>query len=314
MSLAVERSLTIGDARRALARRFAAAGLDTPELDARILLAHAVGLGALGLAASADRPLEKEEARVLEDFVRRRLAREPVARIVGCKEFWSLSFRISSATLVPRPETETVIEAALAALTRYGERERPLRIADLGTGSGILLLSLLSELPRAFGVGTDVSEAALEIAHDNAARLRLSHRASFVRGDYGVALAGGFDLVVSNPPYIKSGDLPALSPEVHYDPASALDGGEDGLSAYRRIAGDADRLLAPNGHLIVELGAGAANAVAQIFEAAGLAIEGEPRRDLSGIPRGLHVRRAPPQNHVHESGGKKPLGLSAGSH
>lgn len=298
MNLTSEILLTVGAVRRDFARRFAAAGLDTPELDAKILLAHVLGLDAIGLSAAADRAIEPQEFRVLEELARRRLAREPVARIAGFKEFWSLSFRISPATLVPRPETETLVEAALDAIDRGGGRARPLRIADLGTGSGVLLLSLLSELPRAYGVGTDVSADALEVARGNAARLALGDRASFVLANFGVALAGNFDLVVSNPPYIKSTDLPALPPEVHYDPALALDGGRDGLAAYRRIAADANRLLAPGGHLFVELGAGAADAVVEVFKAAGLVIDGEPRRDLSGIARALRVKRARPGNHV----------------
>lgn len=283
---------TIACARRDLTRRFAAAGLDTPDLDARILVGHALGLDRNALAAAADRPVNAAEARALDALAARRLAGEPIARILGTKEFWGLQLRLSAATLVPRPETETVVEAALAALDRNGARTRPLRIADLGTGSGALLLALLSELSGAFGIGTDMSEAALATARDNAARLGLGARAAFVACDFGSSLAGGFDLVVSNPPYIRSGDIPSLAIEVRdHDPRLALDGGADGLAAYRAIAADAARLIAPGGHLVVELGAIAAGAVARAFAAAGLTIAGPPRRDLAGIDRALHAVR-----------------------
>ena len=160
----------------------------------------------------------------------RRLAGEPVARILGTKEFWSLPIVLSPAVLVPRPETETVVEQALAAVDRNGARTRALRIADLGVGSGAILLALLSELPNAFGVGTDRDPAALAVARDNARRLGLDARAAFVACDFGAALSPGFDLVVTNPPYIASGDIAALPAEVRdFDPRRALDGGRTGL-------------------------------------------------------------------------------------
>jgi release factor glutamine methyltransferase len=284
---------TIAAARRTIARRLAAAGLDTPDLDARILIGHALGLDRGALVVEADRALDADEIRAVDELAARRLSGEPVARIVGTKEFWGLSLRLSAATLVPRPETETVVEAALAAIDRSGLRTRPLRIADLGTGSGALMLALLSELPGTFGIGTDVSEAALVTARGNAARLGFGGRAGFAACDFGSALVGGFDLVVSNPPYIRSGDIPALAPEVRdHDPRAALDGGADGLAAYRAIATDAARLLAPNGHLVVELGAGAAAVISQAFGASGLRFAGPPRRDLAGIERALRLVRA----------------------
>ena len=292
MVLVAAAQTTIAAARRTLARRLATAGLGTPDLDARILVGHELGLDRGALAVAADRPLDAAEARALDALAARRLAGEPVARILGTKEFWGLPLRLSAATLVPRPETETVVEAALAALARDDARARPLRIADLGTGSGALLLALLSELPGAFGIGTDVSEEALTTARDNATCHGLSARAAFVACDFGSALAGSFDLVVSNPPYVHSADIPMLAPEVRdHDPRLALDGGTDGLTAYRAIAADARRLIAPNGHLVVELGAGAAAAVARTFSAAGLQIAGLPRSDLAGIERALHVTR-----------------------
>jgi release factor glutamine methyltransferase len=220
----------------------------------------------------------------------RRLRREPVARIVGVKEFWSLPIAVSPATLVPRPETETLIEAALEIVEAEGASERPLRIVDLGTGSGAILLALLSELPGARGVGTDVSLDALKTARANAERLGFADRTGFTACDYGAALAGPFDLVVSNPPYIRLADIAGLAPEVRdNDPLRALDGGADGLDAYRVIAADTARLIGPRGHLLVELGAGQADAVAALFAACGLQ-SGNARPDLAGVPRVLHIR------------------------
>jgi release factor glutamine methyltransferase len=277
--------------RRALTEQFRAAGLDSPELDARILVGHALSLDHAALAAAGARILDAKERAAIAALAARRLAREPVARIVGSKEFWSLQLRVDAATLVPRPETETVVEAALAAIDAGGARSRPLRIADLGTGSGALLLALLTELPNAFGVGTDTSSAALRTARDNAQRLRIA-RAVFVACDLGAPLARPFDLIVANPPYIASGDIAALAPEVRdYDPAAALDGGADGLDCYRAIAATAPALLGPAGALIVELGAGQVQAVTALFTAAGLA-PSPPRVDLGGVPRALVARYA----------------------
>jgi release factor glutamine methyltransferase len=280
---------TIAAARRALREVFAAAGLETPDLDARLLVGHAGGRDHAGLVAAAGEPLTAAEAQAVTAYAQQRLARAPVARIIGVKEFWGLPIGLGPATLVPRPETETIVEAALAALDRDGDRNRPLRIADLGTGSGALLLALLHELPAAWAIGTDVSLGALAVAAHNADRLDLPARARFVACDFGTALVGGFDLVVSNPPYIASAELATLAPEVRdHDPVRALDGGADGLACYRALAADAARLIAPRGHLVVELGAGAAAAVTTIFSAAGLRVF-PPRRDLAGVARGLHI-------------------------
>jgi release factor glutamine methyltransferase len=283
---------TVAESRRSSAAEFRAAGIDSPDLDARILVGHALGLDHAALAAAAPRCLSADEQNTLAALVGRRLAGEPVARIVGQKEFWSLPLRIDAATLVPRPETETVVEAALAAIDAYGSRAQPLRIADLGTGSGALLLALLSELPNAFGVGTDTSAPALTVARDNAHRLGLT-RASFVACNMAAALRGPFDVIVSNPPYIASGDIATLAPEVRdFDPRLALDGGADGLDFYRAIAAAAPALLAPGGALVVELGTGQTEPVAALFAAVGLA-PSPPRPDLNGVPRALvAIKRA----------------------
>jgi release factor glutamine methyltransferase len=285
------RALSVAAARRALTEQFRAAGLDSPELDARILIGHALSLDRSALASAGARILDAKERDTIAALAGRRLAREPVARIVGSKEFWSLQLRVDSTTLVPRPETETVVEAALAAIDAGGSRSRLLHIADLGTGSGALLWALLTELPNAFGIGTDTSCGALCIARDNAARLQLA-RAAFVACDMAAALAGPYDLIVANPPYIASGDIAALAPEVRdYDPRSALDGGADGLDCYRAIAVTVPALLKPAGAVVVELGAGQAEAVTALFFTAGLG-SSALRADLNGVPRALVARDA----------------------
>jgi len=279
---------TIASARQALARAFAAAALDSPELDARILVGHALGLDAAGIVSQGARQVTSSERAAIAALAQRRLAHEPVARILGVKEFWGQPLRLNAETLVPRPETETVVEAALTALGP--RREHALRIADLGTGSGALLLALLSECPRALGTGTDLSLAAITCARRNAHALRLDERASFTVCNYGAALKGRFDLVVSNPPYVRQCDIATLQPEVRlFDPPRALDGGDDGLHGYRAITADAGRLVAPGGLILVELGAGQANAVAALFSAAGLAVE-SLYSDLTGTPRALLTR------------------------
>ena len=281
--------MTVAEARRALAAAFREAGLESPELDARLLVGHALGLDHAALAASPGRALTSQEQKAINSLEQRRLAREPVAHLLGTSEFWGLPLQVTSATLVPRPDTETLVEAALAAIDEGGPRTRPVRIADLGTGTGALLLAVLSEVPNALGVGTDMSMEALAVARSNAERLGLAPRARFVRGDFGSALAGEFDLVVSNPPYIPSGDIAGLSPEVRFDPRAALDGGPDGLACYRAIAADAKRLLAPTGNLILELGIGQERAVAKLVKGGGLSpLPAKP--DLAGIPRALRAR------------------------
>ena len=283
--------MTVAQARRALTDVFRQAELDSPELDARLLVGHALGLDHTALTIESGRGLGGDATHALAAFAARRLDREPVARILGVKEFWGLPFQLNDATLVPRPETETVVEAALAAIDSTGPRNRALRIADLGTGSGALLIALLTELPNASGIGTDVSRDALAAARGNASRLGLATRAEFTVSDFGATLAGTFDLVVSNPPYIASADIDTLSPEVRHDPRRALDGGADGLNCYRTIAGQVPRLLKANGDLVVELGIGQELAVATLFRAAGL-VPSPARPDLSGIPRALQARVA----------------------
>jgi release factor glutamine methyltransferase len=288
--IATLRGASVAHARRAVAEQFRGAGIDSPELDARILIGHALGLDHASLASAATQQISDLTATQIERFAARRLAGEPVARIVGEKEFWSLSLAVTPAVLVPRPETETVVELALDLLDRHGERTRGLRIADFGTGSGAILLALLSELPNAEGVGTDIDTKALAVARANTQRLGFNDRTTFLASDYGAALDGFFDLVASNPPYVRSQDIATLAREVcEHDPHHALDGGADGLVAYRVIARDAQPLLKPNGYLVVEIGAGQERAVSELLEAAGLAIVAS-RPDLSGIIRAVAAK------------------------
>jgi release factor glutamine methyltransferase len=280
-------------ARRALTARLKSASIDSAELDARLLAGAVLGLDLTGLMTATRRIITPHEAERLENFTQRRLAGEPVARILGVKEFWGLPLQLSPATLVPRPDTETVVELALE-ICRDERNARP-RIADIGTGSGAILLALLSELPEATGVGTDISPMALCTAQDNAARLGLAPRAAFIACDYAAALSGTFDLIVSNPPYIRSVDIPRLDREVReYDPLGALDGGTDGLDAYRAIIPESARLLAPGGTLVVEAGSGQSSVIAELMSASGLTSGKPPRADLAGVPRAVSGRKPPP--------------------
>lgn len=284
---------TVETARRRLAARFKSGAIDSPELDARILVGAALGLDLTGMIAAATRPVTAAEAARLEDFAGRRLKGEPVARILGSREFWGLPLQLSAATLVPRPDTETVVALALQMLRAGPGADRP-RIVDLGTGSGAILLALLSELPDAMGVGTDISAAALRTASANARNLGLARRAAFVACDYASALSGPFDLIVSNPPYIRSGEINDLAREVRdHDPRGALDGGSDGLDAYRALVPQAVRLLAPGGGLALEVGHDQSADVEQLMAAAGLTLRGPPRTDLAGIPRAVAGRKLP---------------------
>jgi release factor glutamine methyltransferase len=286
---------TIDTVRRTLAARFAAAGLDSPELDARLLTGAALKLDLTGLITHGARLLGADEVIQLESLAQRRLAGEPVARILGQKEFWGLPLALSTETLVPRPDTETLVEAALDHLRATQSTGAPLRIADLGTGSGAILLALLSELPQAYGVGTDISEEALRTARANAKTLGLGARAAFVACSYATALSGPFDLVVSNPPYIASGEIADLAIEVRvHDPARALDGGPDGLDAYRALIPQAASLLRPGGAVAVEVGRDQARDVEALMTKASFSADLITiRADLAGISRTVSGRKKP---------------------
>jgi len=267
---------------------FRKVGIETPELDARLLLCHAAGLTHEAYIARAGGKLAADAAARLESFIARRLEREPVSRIIGTREFYGRDFLVDRHTLDPRPDTEIPIETALELVAQQGSRNRPRRLLDLGTGTGCILITLLAELPQARGLGTDISATALELAAANARRLGVAERARFVCSDWLGAIDGKFDLILSNPPYIPSAEIAGLAEEVaRHDPRLALDGGADGLDAYRRIAAGAPQALAPNGKVLVEIGAGQAEAVAEIFAKAGLTLDGDTaiRRDLAGRAR-----------------------------
>jgi release factor glutamine methyltransferase len=283
--------LTIDAARRMLARRFKDANIDSPELDARLLVGAATKLDLTGLTSASARLLSADETTRLATLAQRRLGHEPVARILGEKEFWGLPLMLSADTLIPRADTETVVEAALE-LIRSAEPIDPPRIADIGTGSGAILLALLTELPDATGIGTDISIGALRTAQANADRLGLGERARFIESDYTDKLEGPFDLIVSNPPYIKRGDIARLAAEVRdHDPRRALDGGSDGLVAYRALAHDISRLLEQGGAFALEVGQGQADDVADLMQTAGLHTIRPHRHDLAGISRVVWGRK-----------------------
>lgn len=275
-----------------MTQAFHAAGIEAPQADARILAADALGLTRAQLIAQADRALAAHEIEAVKARAARRLTREPVSRILGTREFWGLSLTIDPSVLDPRPDTETVVETALDWISSHHLKNEKLRVLDIGTGSGALLLALLSELPAARGVATDKSLAALTLARSNARRLGFADRCAFIACNFTDALRGPFDLVVSNPPYICSAEIAGLAPEVRdHDPRIALDGGMDGLAAYRVIADDALRILVPRGCLIMELGQGQSDNVSAIVRSAGLTIETPIRRDLAGITRALCAYR-----------------------
>ena len=285
---------TIETVRRALTARFKANAIDSAELDARLLAGAVLGLDLTGMITAANRRLTSDESTRLDQFAERRLAGEPVARILGHKDFWGLSLQLSPATRVPRPDTEAVVELALEMLRADGPANRPLRIADLGTGSGAILLALLSELPQAYGFGTDISAQALQTAAANAGHAGLAGRATFIACDYATGLSGLFDLIVSNPPYIRSADIGGLAAEVRaYDPLAALDGGADGLDAYRALIPQAAGVLAPGAVLVVEAGQGQSGDIEALMTAAGLTHNSAPKADLAGIPRAVAGRKLP---------------------
>lgn len=279
-----------GLSRRAALRRstalLAAGGIAEAAGDARFLMLGLLGLESSDLLLEGERILDPDEATGLDAALARRLAGEPVARILGAWEFWGLPMRLAPETLVPRPDTEILVEAALAAVP---DRKAALRCLDLGTGSGCILAALMSELPRAFGVGLDRAPAALRMARYNAVANGLGHQAAFVAGDWCDAVGGAFDLVVSNPPYIAQDLIPGLDREVRgHDPLAALDGGPDGLVAYRRILDGvrAAALLAAGGTLVMEIGFDQAEAVRALARAAGF-IDRGLTRDLAGHDRVL---------------------------
>ena len=284
---ALDASTARAEALACLVENFQRCGIENPKREAGITLCAASGVSRLALIVGPQEPLGSAARRV-EEFATRRAAGEPLSRIVGKREFWGLKLAISPQVLDPRPETETIIEAALRLLRN--RREEPLHILDLGVGSGSLLCALLSEFADARGVGVDISAGAANVARGNIEACGLAERAEIRVGDWTRGLEGPFDLIVSNPPYIPSAGLPRLPREVrNFDPWLALDGGIDGLDAYRRILPESRPLLYPGGWLMVEIGAGQAASVLAIAETCGF-VDARTVRDLAGLDRVVAAR------------------------
>ena len=276
-------------AMRLLAEAFTKAGIEDATIDARLLLCAAAGFDHSALIRDPDLPIEEEAAELALAMARRRLAREPVSRILGERSFWSFDLLVTPAVLDPRPDTETVVDGALELLAeRQGEA---LSILDLGTGSGALLCALLDVFPQARGLGVDLSKEACAVARENLARCDLAPRGQVRQGSWEAGLPGPYDLVVSNPPYIETAALAGLDPEVRlYDPPLALDGGPDGLTAYRDICALLPGLVAPGGFAIFEVGLGQAEAVAALLSSQGFE-NVRAKRDLAGVERAIMGQR-----------------------
>jgi release factor glutamine methyltransferase len=280
--------VTLGDLLKDGAQRLDKAGIDGAVREVRLLLQGAAGIPIATQIAFPERSIAADAAAKFDALLERRAGREPMAHILGRREFWSLAFKVTADTLDPRPDSETLVEAVLAQVP---DRSAALRLVDFGTGTGCLLLSLLHELPNAAGVGVDVSAAALAVAVENAGMLGLAPRASFQHGDWDDGIDPGFDIVLSNPPYIPSGDIAGLQPEVAaFEPRLALDGGSEGLDAYRRLGPAAMRLLVPGGLAAFEIGLGQGDSVRRIMAAAGLR-HIATARDLAAVERCLLFRK-----------------------
>lgn len=262
--------------------QFKSAGIDTPELDARLLVQAALGVSHEDLLLNFQQSVGEAESERLQEMTRRRLAREPVSRILGVRSFWRSEFRVSPDTLDPRADSETLVEAVLGQVSR----ESPLRILDLGTGTGCLLLSLLQELPRATGVGVDIVDGAIKIAQQNAEDMALKDKVLFITSDWmDLTVEQSFDVVVSNPPYIADADMTGLEPEVRqYDPYGALSGGKDGLECYRVIIRLLPSFLTKDGKIFLEIGATQAEAVKALLAAQGFHML-QTLADLAGNSR-----------------------------
>lgn len=273
---------TVGSGIAAVRDALRLGGVETWALEARLMMAEVLGASATDVFAYPERVLAVEEWAAVTDMMQRRLAREPLAYILGRREFWSLPFHVAPPTLIPRPETELLVASVLQ---RFSDPGASLRILDLGTGSGCLLLSLLHERPRAHGVGIDICEDALRVARVNAASLGLASRARFVRGDWAEAVRGRFEVIVTNPPYVPTSDLAALMPDVRsFEPRRALDGGADGLAAYRRIVARLSDVAMPEAWAVMEIAPDLAENVAALVGGAGFEIVAV-LADLAGRPR-----------------------------
>jgi len=277
--------LTVSALLHAATLQLAANGVDHARLTTRLLLHHATGISPQRQITERDTPIGIEQVAHFTQAVRRRAAREPLAYITGRREFWSLDLKVTPDVLIPRPDSETVVEAALSQVP-----PNPGRVLDLGVGSGCLLFALLSEWRAAYGVGIDRSMAALRVAAQNAHQLALSDRCAFVASDWATAVHGVFDVVVCNPPYIAGAAIDELESEIAHEPRLALDGGADGLGCYRQVIGQLPRLLPRHGLAVLEIGAGQHTTAANLMRRAGLVAIRE-HHDLSGTVRCLSGRR-----------------------
>jgi release factor glutamine methyltransferase len=267
---------------------FRRAGLTTPRLDAEVLLAETLAMDRVGLYTHFDRPLQPEELTRFKKLIRRRLQHEPVAYIIGKREFWSLTFKVTPDVLIPRPETEILVAEALKVLAHPEKKERNSRILEVGTGSGAISVALAKELPAASLVATDLSEKALSIAQENASRHGVRERIHFLQGDLFGPLEKGsaFDLIITNPPYIAQDDFPSLPPDVrNFEPRVALDGGKDGLTFFRNVLPRVGEFLSPEGWFLAEIGAGQEQKIRQIAQENDQFASCDFVPDLSGIKR-----------------------------
>ena len=281
--------MTLDDLLKDGAARLAKAGIDGAVREVRLLLQAGAGIPIATQIAFPERTIDIAAAARFEVLLERRVRREPMAHILGRREFWSLAFKVTADTLDPRPDSETLVQGVL---DQVPDRFAALRLIDFGTGTGCLLLALLHELPNATGVGVDVSAAALVVATENADALGLAPRATFHRGSWDDGIDPGFDIVLSNPPYIAGGDIAGLQPEVaSFEPRLALDGGPDGLDAYRHLGPAARRLLVPGGLAAFEIGSGQADSVHRIMAAAGLR-HIATARDLAAVERCVLFRNS----------------------
>lgn len=282
-NLNIEPKITINQALMWAAEQIARVAKESARREARLLMEFGSNLDATDIVVNGEKFLSKEQMSVFSSLIKRRKNCEPIAKIIGKKEFWSIPFYVDGNTLDPRPDSEALIEAVLGSLP---SREAKFSILDLGTGSGCLLLTLLSELPNAKGVGVDTNHAAIEIAKKNAQQMNLQDRVEFINSDWTENVNDHFDIIISNPPYIKSGEIQNLGEELSFDPLSALDGGEDGLDCYRKISKDISRVLRKGGTIFLEIGYDQENDVCQIFQAQGFKVWGR-RADLAGHTRCL---------------------------
>jgi len=285
---------TLVKAWKAAGERLRAAGIDQPAIDARLMLEAAAAVSRTDILSDPYRELTSEQTQALDALLARRERREPVSHILGRKGFWKIMLNVSRDVLTPRPDTETLVEVALAA---FPDERAPISILDLKVGSGAILLAILAERPGARGLGVDISDEALAVARENAANLDLNTRCALLRGDWTAGLAqANFDLVVANPPYIPSADIEGLEPEVRdHEPRLALDGGADGLDAYRLLAPEIIRVLKPGGVFAIEIGHDQAPAVTALMgDAGGLNIQtvkdlGDRDRCVTGIKKALEI-------------------------